>query len=125
MFSISSSNCCWVRRAVPYEEGKYGQPGHVLSFSFSLFRLLSIPPPSYGRAGPAGAGSLEPGRSLRGLACERLAGCLYLEGEMLEEVGGAVGLVGLGAGAGINPHADRGGLGIGRVLGSDLEEQRG
>ena len=37
----------------------------------------------------------------------------YLEGEMLEEVGGAVGLGGLGAGAGIDPHADGRGLGIG------------
>lgn len=44
---------------------------------------------------------------------------------MLEEVGSAVGLVGLGAGAGIDPHADRGGLGIGRVLGSDLEKAIG
>jgi hypothetical protein len=40
---------------------------------------------------------------------------------MLEEVGGAVGLFGLGAGAGIDPHADRRGLGVGRVLGRDLE----
>lgn len=39
---------------------------------------------------------------------------------MLEEVGSAVGLVGLGAGAGIDPHADRRGLRIGRVLGCDL-----
>lgn len=45
----------------------------------------------------------------------------YLEGEMLEEVGGAVGLGGLGAGAGIDPHADGRGLGIGRVLSRDLE----
>jgi hypothetical protein len=40
---------------------------------------------------------------------------------MLEEVGGAVGLGGLGAGAGIDPHADGRGLGIRRVLGRDLE----
>jgi len=40
---------------------------------------------------------------------------------MLEEVGGAIGLVGLGAGAGIDPHADGRGLGIGRVLGRNLE----
>jgi hypothetical protein len=40
---------------------------------------------------------------------------------MLEEVGGTVGLGGLGAGAGIDPHADGRGLGIGRVLSRDLE----
>ena len=36
-------------------------------------------------------------------------------------MGGAVGLGGLGAGAGIDPHADGRGLGIGRVLSRDLE----
>jgi hypothetical protein len=35
---------------------------------------------------------------------------------MFEEVGGAVGLVGLCARPGINPHADSRGLGVGRVL---------
>ena len=51
----------------------------------------------------------------------RRSQCLYLEGKMLEEVGSAVGLGGLGAGAGIDPHADRRGLGIGRVLSRNLE----
>ncbi len=40
---------------------------------------------------------------------------------MLEEVGGAIVLFGLGARAGIDPHADSRGLGIGGVLGGDLE----
>jgi hypothetical protein len=45
----------------------------------------------------------------------------YLEGKVLEEVSGAVGLVCLGAAAGINPHTDSRRLGIGRVLGGDGE----
>ena len=40
---------------------------------------------------------------------------------MLEEVGGAIVLFGLGARAGIDPHADSRGLGVGGVLGGDLE----
>lgn len=44
----------------------------------------------------------------------------YLEGKMLEEVCGAVGLLCLCSGAGIDPHADGRGLRIRGVLGSDL-----
>ncbi len=48
-------------------------------------------------------------------------GCMaYLEGKMLEEVCGAICLVSLCSGAGVDPHADRRGLRIGRVLGRDL-----
>ena len=46
---------------------------------------------------------------------------VYLEGEMLEKVRGAICLVSLCPGAGIDPHADGRGLGIGRVLGGNLE----
>jgi hypothetical protein len=45
----------------------------------------------------------------------------HLEGEMLEKVRGAICLVSLCAGAGVDPHADGRGLGIGGVLGGDLE----
>ena len=45
-----------------------------------------------------------------------------LEGEVLEEVGGAVGAVGFGARAGVDPHADGGGLGVGGVFGGDLQD---
>lgn len=44
----------------------------------------------------------------------------YLEGKVLEEVGGSVGLVGLSARAGIDPHTDGRCLGPWGVLGSDL-----
>lgn len=43
-----------------------------------------------------------------------------LEGKVLKEVRGAVVLVGLGARASVNPHADGGSLGIGGVLGGNL-----
>jgi hypothetical protein len=43
-----------------------------------------------------------------------------LEGQMLKEVGSAVGLVRLGARASVNPHANSGCLGPGGVLGSNL-----
>ena len=43
-----------------------------------------------------------------------------LEGKVLEEVGGAIRLVSLGAGAGVNPHSHGRCLGPGRVLGGDL-----
>lgn len=47
--------------------------------------------------------------------------CLpYLEGQVLEEVRGAVGLVGLGPRPGIDPDADGRRLGPRRVLGGDL-----
>lgn len=46
----------------------------------------------------------------------------YLEGKVLEEVSRAVVLVVLGAGAGINPHADGRGLSPWRVLGGNLME---
>ena len=44
----------------------------------------------------------------------------YLEGQVLEEVRGAVRLVRLGPRAGVDPDTDGGGLGPGRVLGGDL-----
>lgn len=44
----------------------------------------------------------------------------YLESQVLEEVRGAVGLVRLGARAGIDPHADRRRLRPWRVLSGDL-----
>jgi hypothetical protein len=44
-----------------------------------------------------------------------------LEGQVLEEVCGTIGLVGLGARAGIDPDTDGAGLGVGRVLSRDLE----
>lgn len=44
----------------------------------------------------------------------------YLERQVLEEVRGTVGLVGLGSGAGINPHANSRSLGPWRVLSSNL-----
>ena len=43
------------------------------------------------------------------------------EGEMFEEVGGAVGLVCFGARASIDPDADCGCLGVGGVLGRNLQ----
>lgn len=46
---------------------------------------------------------------------------LYLEGQVLEEVGGAICLCRLGSRTGIDPHADGGSLGIWRVLGGDGE----
>lgn len=46
---------------------------------------------------------------------------VYLEGKVLEEVSSAVGLVGLGAAAGIDPDTDGRGLGVGRVLSGDSE----
>lgn len=48
------------------------------------------------------------------------SGRSHFEGQVFKEVGGAVGLGGLCAGAGVDPHADRRGLRIGGVLGSDL-----
>lgn len=51
----------------------------------------------------------------------RLAALLRaLEGEMLEEVCGTIGLVSLCARAGIDPDSDSGGLRIWGVLGRDL-----
>ena len=47
--------------------------------------------------------------------------CVYLEGKVLEEVSSAVGSVGLGAAAGIDPDTNGRGLGVGRVLGGDGE----
>jgi len=47
-----------------------------------------------------------------------------LEGQVLEEVRGTIGLVGLGARAGINPDTNSAGLGVGRVLSRDLLEER-
>lgn len=44
----------------------------------------------------------------------------YLEGKVLQEVRGAIGLIRLGAAAGVDPHADGRGLSPGRVLGGDL-----
>jgi hypothetical protein len=43
-----------------------------------------------------------------------------LEGQVLEEVCGTIGLVGLGARTGIDPDTDGAGLGVGRVLSRDL-----
>ena len=48
------------------------------------------------------------------------AGAACLEGQVLEEVRRAICLVGLCSGAGIDPHADRRGLRIGRELGRNL-----
>lgn len=44
----------------------------------------------------------------------------HLEGEVLEKVRGAICLVSLCAGAGVDPHADGRGLGVGGVLRGDL-----
>lgn len=44
----------------------------------------------------------------------------YLEGKVLQEVRGAIGLVRLRAAAGVDPHADGRGLSPGRVLCGDL-----
>jgi hypothetical protein len=43
-----------------------------------------------------------------------------LEGKMLQEVGGTIGAVGLGARTGIDPDTDGAGLRVWRVLGSNL-----
>jgi len=51
---------------------------------------------------------------LRALVCA-------FEGEMFEEVGGAVCAVGFGARAGIDPDTDGAGLGVGGVFGGDLK----
>ena len=45
--------------------------------------------------------------------------CIYLEGQVLEEVGGAICLCRLSSRTGVDPHANGRGLGVGRVLGSD------
>jgi len=42
------------------------------------------------------------------------------EGEMLEEMGGTVGAVGLGARTSVNPYTDSAGLRVWGVLGCDL-----
>ena len=81
MFSISSSNCCWVRFSVPYEPVSWLQ-----------------------RASAWGHGRMSS----------------HLEGKMLEEVCGAVGLGGFCPGTGIDPDADGRGLRVGRVLGRNL-----
>lgn len=47
-------------------------------------------------------------------------GASYLEGQVLEEVRGAAGLVGLGSGTSVDPDTDSGSLSPGRVLGRDL-----
>lgn len=77
---------------------------------------------SRARAG-SGCASGFPATSLR--FCLRIdayvAVVVYLEGKVLEEVSSAVGLVGLGAGAGIDPNTDGRGLGVGRVLGGNGE----
>lgn len=46
---------------------------------------------------------------------------VYLKGQVLEEVCGAICLCCLGSRTGINPHANGGGLGVGRMLGGDGE----
>ena len=46
----------------------------------------------------------------------------YLEGEVLKEVRGTIGLVGLCPRTGIDPHADGRRLGIRRVLGGNLHQ---
>ncbi len=48
---------------------------------------------------------------------------MYLEGKVLEEVRGSIGLVRLSARTGIDPHADGRRLGPWRVLGSDLRKR--
>jgi hypothetical protein len=47
-----------------------------------------------------------------------------LEGQVLEEVCGTIGLVGLGARTSVDPDTDGAGLGVGRVLGRNLLEER-
>jgi hypothetical protein len=47
-----------------------------------------------------------------------------LEGQVLEEVCGTIGLVGLGARTCVNPDTDGAGLGVGRVLSRDLLDER-
>lgn len=49
---------------------------------------------------------------------------VYLECEMLKEVGGPIRLVSLCPAAGIDPHANSRGLGPWRVLGGNLTSQR-
>lgn len=49
----------------------------------------------------------------------------YLEGQVLEEVSGAAGLVRLGSRTGIDPNTDGRGLGPGGVLGGNLSKQLG
>lgn len=44
---------------------------------------------------------------------------MYLEGQVLQEVCGAICFCRLCPRTGINPHANGGGLGVGRVLGGD------
>ena len=45
----------------------------------------------------------------------------YLEGQVLEEVSGTVGLVRLSTRAGIDPHTNSRGLGPGGVIGGNLD----
>jgi hypothetical protein len=47
-----------------------------------------------------------------------------LEGQVLEEVCGTIGLVGLGARTSVDPDTDGAGLGVRRVLSRDLSEER-
>ena len=51
-----------------------------------------------------------------------LSGIIYLECKVLQEVCGAVGLVRLGARAGIYPHTNSRSLGVWRVLGGNLSK---
>lgn len=46
---------------------------------------------------------------------------IYLEGQVLEKVRGAICLQSLGSRTGVNPHANGRGLGVGRVLSSDRQ----
>lgn len=48
-------------------------------------------------------------------------GDLYLEGQVLEEVGGAICLCCLCSRTGVDPHADSGSLGVWGMLGGDSE----
>jgi hypothetical protein len=51
----------------------------------------------------------------------RHAECSYLEGKVLEEVCGAIGLIRLGARSGVDPDTDSGRLSPGRVLRGNLD----
>jgi hypothetical protein len=50
--------------------------------------------------------------------------CRYLESKMLEEVCSAIGLLGLGTGTSVNPHANGRGLRERRVFGGNLDPMK-
>lgn len=96
MFSISSSNWCWERLLVPYASS-------CQNSTCETFPAITPPGCRRNRGGPPTT------------SCNS-----HLEGQVLQEVSSSVGSISLGSASGIDKDTDSGGLGVWRVLGSDL-----